>query len=115
MSVHGTHYGLSAVAQMTTADAALFYAERLGFRVIPIPHGQKRPHLSNWQQVATSDPEGVRRLFIGHQGNIGIVCGPESRIIVIDVDPPDGCATLSGLEEQLGPLPATLTEKTGRG
>ena len=95
-------------------DAALRYAA-LGWRVLPVKARSKSPILNNWPKEATNDPERVRQMFANHPGNIGVACGAGSGIVVLDVDMPDGEETLKKLEAEYGPLPATLTQRTGSG
>lgn len=47
--------------------------------------------------------------------NVAIRTGAESGMFVVDVDGPEGTATLNALEETYGPLPPTLTFLTGKG
>lgn len=48
--------------------------------------------------------------------NVGVACGADSNLFVLDVDPPHGGdATLKALEERHGSLPATLRARTGSG
>lgn len=50
------------------------------------------------------------------RAGVGIITGETSGIVVIDVDPRHGGdATLAALEEVHGPLPVTLTARTGGG
>ncbi|MCH7898666.1 MAG: bifunctional DNA primase/polymerase, partial [Proteobacteria bacterium] len=46
------------LAECETLAAALSYAE-LGWRVHPLPPGQKAPPLTRWQDLATTDPATV--------------------------------------------------------
>ena len=98
----------------TTSDAALHYAAD-GWRVIPIPSRMKRPVIKEWPKVASNDPNVVSQMFEVHDGNIGVVCGAGSGIVVIDIDLPDGPETIKALEAKFGPLPETRTQRTGRG
>ena len=47
--------------------------------------------------------------------NIGIATGSSSGIFVVDVDGRSGRASLEALRQKHGPLPKTVTVKTGRG
>lgn len=96
-----------------TLATALHYASVLGWRVIPIPPRMKRPMIKAWQEKASNNPDVVAQLFNGHSGNIGVVCGIGSGLVVIDVDLPAGAETMKALESEFGPLPDTLTQKTG--
>jgi hypothetical protein len=63
---------------------------------------------------ATTDPEQIRKWFDGKAANIGIRTGKESGLLVLDVDGEDARKTIKSLSDKLGPLPRTLTAKTGR-
>ena len=111
-----------------TLESALGYAER-GFSVIPV-HGiadgkctcddeecsrpGKHP-LKKWQryQREPADSDRVRAWFENHpERNIGIVTGGVSKIAVLDIDGPEGVASLkaAGID-----LPETPTALTGGG
>ena len=67
---------------------ALYYASR-GWRVFPvIPDGSKRPAITDWPNVASADPSRVESWWSHtyHGYDIGIVCGPESDLLVVDID-----------------------------
>lgn len=50
------------------------------------------------------------------EANIGVVTGPSSGVVVIDVDPRGGGdSTLADLESRVGPLPPTVISLTGGG
>lgn len=91
----------------------------LGWRVIPIPFGEKGPKMENWLEVATSDHAKIDEYWPddGPSMNIGVVTGSISGITVIDVDIADGkpgAETWAGLIEKHGE-PATLMSITGSG
>ena len=68
----------------------LEYARR-GWRVVPIPRGQKRPAMSGWQNFEAT-VEAVPRLFGGGE-NVGVLLGPRSADLVdIDLDCPEALA-----------------------
>ncbi|WP_294446955.1 DUF927 domain-containing protein [uncultured Mailhella sp.] len=98
----------------TILDYALEYGQR-GWAPIPLTAHTKEPCLRGWPNVASSDEAYIRQIFTHHNGNIGIVCGKKSSLLVIDVDMPDGPASLEQLESQLGKLPDTLSQTTGGG
>ncbi len=104
--------------------AAEMYAE-LGLSVVPL-HGivdgrctcespdcgrsiGKHPVARDWQKRASSDVDTVREAFRGHRGNVGIMMG--SRFVVFDVDGDEGYRSI----ESLGPLPETMTSRSGSG
>lgn len=106
------------MAKTNTLEAtALDYLAR-GWSVIPFLPRDKRPAL-RWQafQERLPSEDEVRDWF--HRwpaGNLGIVTGALSGLIVLDVDPKHGGeASLRALEEEHGPLPVTLEAVSGGG
>lgn len=95
--------------------AAIRYAEYYGFRVLPVQFRGKSPMLKDWVKNASKDPAAVAKMFTCHTGNLGLACGVESGLLVIDVDLPDGQSTMEKLQEELGALPPTLAQRTGSG
>lgn len=105
---------------------------RQGFRIVPIhtpgPRGcscekgstcggstGKHPRLSAWQIDATSEAETICRWWRSWpDANIGLAMGGASRLVAVDIDGPEGLATLTRLEAQHGTLPFTLTSRSGR-
>lgn len=77
----------------------------------------KHPYGGNgWQARATAEPEQLRALLREHpDANIGIATGTASGIIVLDVDGPEGEATLAQYEAKHGPLPPAPEVRTARG
>ena len=98
----------------TMLDYALEYGQR-GWAPVPLVANSKKPCLHDWPNVTSSDEAYIRQHFTHHNGNIGIVCGQKSSLLVIDIDMPDGPASLEQLESQLGKLPDTLSQTTGGG
>jgi len=90
-------------------DAALSYAAR-GWPVHPLKPLMKKPMFDDWPSLASTD-SAVIRYWWGQtpDANIGVVTGQRSGLLVLDVDGPEGRASLEGLE-----VPATLTQDTGR-
>ena len=128
---------------MNIAQEALALAAR-GWRVIPeygiddgvctcragasCPSPGKHPRLSGWQVKASTDGETIKEWWRRWpDSNVGIVTGPESGLLVIDVDTEtcadadgniqqtDGEDTLRVLEAKHGPLPTTVEVTTGSG
>jgi hypothetical protein len=100
------------------ARSALWYAQKMGWRVFPCLAGRKEPAIRAWQHNATNDPRQVRTWWsIRSEQNIGVACGPDSGLWVLDVDAgeKDGEASLEVLQRRFGRLPATLEQRTGGG
>jgi hypothetical protein len=111
----------SAIADDDKLDRALALAA-LGFRVFPLVEGGKVPAIDGWQAKASSDPERIRRWWVGpvmgweQDYNIGIATG--HGLAVLDVDDKGdrrGSEALAALEREHGPLPATLVSRTPSG
>jgi len=106
---------------------ALHYG-RLGWRIVPTyfptprgcsckhggkcPDPGKHPALKGWQAAATCDLRQIENWWKGkYRGhNIGLLTGPESGVIVLDVDDEEGAYLLA--EKGLDPGPVAIT---GRG
>lgn len=89
-----------------------------GFYIFPVRPKGKIPLIVGWQQQATTDRNKIMCwLADQYQGsNIGILTGPKSGILVLDVDPRnDGDETLKVLEKRLGNLPRSPRVLTGGG
>jgi hypothetical protein len=70
--------------------AAREYVGR-GWRIVPIPHGQKKPAMSGWQDLEAT-AETVPRLF-GNGENVAVLLGPRSgHLVDIDIDCPEALA-----------------------
>ena len=121
-----------------TARAALALAER-GFAVFPLHTPDKRetggcscrdrectsvgkhPRTMKGLHDASTDPEQIRKWWgIWPAANIGIATGREipggGYLAVLDIDPRnDGDSSVEELEQKHGPLPVTVTVRTGGG
>jgi putative DNA primase/helicase len=98
-----------------TLEAALDYAA-LGFSVFPCCFQLKEPATRRGFYNATTNPATIRRCFGSTQAyNIGIRTGLASGVWVLDVDGPEGAASLRALEERNGPLPTTRRSQSARG
>lgn len=111
--------------------AALAYASR-GWAVIPAhgvsPRGRctcgspscaspaKHPLTRHGLQDATTDPSMIRRWW-GQwpRANVAVRTGVESGLVVLDIDLPDGFASLRRLEGRHAPLGRSLVARTGSG
>ena len=105
-------------------EEALAYARR-GWAIFPAPPGAKKSHKAaehsngvRWG--ATGDAEQIRADFAKWpEANVGIACGAESGIFVVECDTPvghdvDGIASLRALEAEHGAL-ETLTAESPTG
>ena len=101
-----------------TCEAAALAYQQLGWSVIPLRHGEKIPILP-WQeyQDRRANEDEIRAWFKRWpRANLGIVTGPISGLVVLDVDPRHGGEeSLRLWSERHGPLPATAEAITGRG
>lgn len=70
-----------------------------GWKVLPIPFGSKHPAENAWNTRPSLEPEDVEHME--HDCGLGIQTGPESGIIVIDVDDPAKLAELPDFEPGL--------------
>ena len=79
----------------------------------------KHPRTRHGVKDATKDPNKIREWFgKWPDSNIGIATGGESEIVVLDVDVKKGkpgLESLKELQDQIGPLPNTLTCQTPSG
>jgi putative DNA primase/helicase len=77
----------------------------------------KHPRTLHGVKDATTDAGQVRSWWAETPlANVGIATGPPSGILVLDVDPRHGgTETLQKLEAEFGPLPVTVTARTGGG
>lgn len=94
--------------------AALFYAGS-GWRVIPL--NGKIPLTSHGSKDGTTNSEIIERWWDQWpQANVGICTGPESGLLVIDVDPRNGGTdSVAALCDQHGRLQSAMCVATGGG
>lgn len=94
--------------------AASVYA-KLGWRVLPVEPGGKRPILKDWPTAASNDAATVAAWVAENPtANIGVATG--DTFFVLDVDPDNGgVESLAALEVEHGPLPVTVCQRTGSG
>lgn len=116
----------------TMLKAAIAYAERLKFPVIPLhfiidgkctcrnpncDNEGKHPRIKDWQINAALDRKSIMKWF-NHwpASNIGLPTGSTSGFFVLDVDvDKGGLESLEELQEKNGPLPDTVQQITGSG
>lgn len=95
-------------------DEALKYAANQ-WRVFPC-NVNKAPLVSDWPNAASTDPESIRAWWKKWPGaSIGCPMGALRGAWVLDIDLPDGPASLAALEAEHGALPATVEQRTGGG
>jgi hypothetical protein len=101
---------------LTSNDVAVAAAEyqSLGFAVLPLVFGTKRPATAHGYRDASIDPGQIASMFATRR-NIGIRTGG-GRQLVIDVDPRSGgLASIDRLTAVHGSLPATARVNTRDG
>lgn len=100
---------------MSAVEHALGYA-RGGFGVFPVDPASKRPRTAHGFKDASVDERTVRRMFGAAPGaGVGIATGGHTRLVVVDVDVPEGIAGMAEAVDRLGPLPDTPTVRTPSG
>jgi hypothetical protein len=95
-------------------DAALALAGR-GWQVFPLKARDKIPATRNGFKDASSDPDGLKRLFCRPDLNLGLATGPGSGLWVLDLDGADGISAFEQIEQQHGKIPQTVEVRTGGG
>lgn len=108
-----THPGATRARPLRSEllSAALGYAGR-GWPVFPCKPGDKKP-LVRWREKASTDPRRITAWWSKWPAaNVAVVTGPDSGLLVLDVDDPAG---LDDLEGEHGELPKTYTTATGSG
>ena len=83
-------------------------------------HPGKHPWNCKWGSDATISAKQIKAWWRAHpRANIAIATGAASQLFVLDVDAHSvdkgGRASLARLQERFGPLPKTLTARTGGG
>ena len=103
--------GQTALAMATTSN------KWRGWHVFPIAPRAKLPVTANGLKDATQDLDRIRAFWMRHpEHNIGVRCGIESGIVVLDVDERHGGGdSLAELEKEHGKLPKTLSVVTPSG
>ena len=89
---------------------------KLGWLVFPVAEAGKTPVYKGGCRDATrSLQRAVNHWQRYPNHNYGIATGGPSGIFVLDIDPPQGEASLATLCSKYGPLPATVTVITAKG
>jgi Bifunctional DNA primase/polymerase, N-terminal len=69
-----------------TGEAAAAYI-RAGWRVVPIPHGQKGPALPDWQKLEIAEADLGACFPAGVESNVGLLLGePSGGLVDVDLD-----------------------------
>lgn len=97
--------------------AAIAYAARFGWSVLPLRARGKLPATAHGVHDATTDRTIIASWWTrAPAGNVGLACGAPLGAFVVDVDPRSGGdETLAGLEQEHGQLPTTPRALTGGG
>ena len=99
----------------TPLQTALSLASR-GLRIFPCRPRDKRPAVFEGVKRATTDQNTIAGWWGANpEFNIGLACGAQSRVFVVDVDGVDAEAELAKLEQQHDALPPTAESLTARG
>ena len=110
----GRRKSTTAMRPNRVVRAAIDYAQR-GWRIVPVPPGEKSPRLKGWPDRATTDVDQLARWFVGNPNlNVALATGGQSGVVVIDLDGPEGEATWTDLQDSYHPAPATLTCRSPR-
>lgn len=105
-------------------EAAVSYVERGWTVVFPLDKsGDFRGPKANggpgsWKETTATTSQEVRRIYREedvHPKVVAVLVGPESGMMALDWDGPDGLKTRAQWEEDHGPLPPTLSSRTGSG
>lgn len=108
------------MARNAIRDAALSYAER-GWLVNPLRPGSKALAFGGEDvlALASRDPAQIEAWWREDaRRNVGLVPGPQSGLVVLDIDVKNGARgleALAALESTYGPLPPTRREATPSG
>jgi hypothetical protein len=96
-------------------DALLWNYVKFGWPVFPC-NRDKTPATKHGFKDATLDADQIKTWWRENaEYSIGLPTGNVSGVWVLDVDLPDGPATLEALEKKYGELPKTKRQQTGSG
>ena len=102
--------------RMTPAEAAAWYAQQLGWRVLPIRPRAKTPLLDHWPERASTDLETIRSWWRQWpDAGAGILTGAPSGLAVLDVDGDVGEDSAHALIKANGAISDTVEALTGGG
>ena len=97
-------------------ESALFYAS-IGWKIFPLAPGQKTPITAHGVKDATGDIEQIKKWWNDTPtANIGLACGKESGVYVVDVDV-SASGDVNGYDslKEFPELPKTVKQDTPRG
>ncbi|MBM3566820.1 MAG: DNA primase [Alphaproteobacteria bacterium] len=98
------------------AVAVRVYAKRWLFDVFPCRPRGKEPMLRGWQVATTIRSQTIADRWLGKPtANIGLPTGDRNGVFVLDIDGPEGLASLERLVAANGPLPKGPVQQTGGG
>jgi hypothetical protein len=102
-------------APMPALPAEIAAAAARGWRLFPVEAHGKKPLVKQWEKFATNDLAKLTAWAAQFpKRNWGVATGTGSGLAIVDIDGPEGRASLADLERQGLSLPATLTVTTGR-
>jgi hypothetical protein len=102
--------------QLSALGLSAVRLAQFGFHVFPIAPMAKTPVTQHGLLDATRDVERITHFWLEHpEHNVGIRCGIESELVVLDVDGDEGYDSLKELEDHYERLPLTACVKTPRG
>jgi hypothetical protein len=111
----GAASGSAGPALSSLGQAACSFASR-GWLVFPLRRNSKEPATRNGLNDAKVELPVIEATWRQHPSlNVGIRCGRESGLIVLDVDGDDGMESLRKIEQARGKLPLTASVRTPRG
>ncbi len=93
-------------------EKAAHYWAGLGYRLLWCSPDKRPAALWGYGKKGTTDVGELMRVY---QPGYMLAGSPPEDVVIIDVDMPEGPETLRKLEEELGPLPETLTTRTQKG
>jgi hypothetical protein len=94
-------------------EAAIGYGV-LGWRVVPLLPGTKKPFWQDWPSKASSDAESIERWWQDRPtANVGVQMGQSSNLVDIETDSPSEEAAVAELFD--GEPPVTLCFRSARG
>lgn len=98
-------------------DSALEYREEFGFSVIPVNPESKKPLVKTWKPYQTEKPsiEQINEWWNRwSKAAIGIVTGPVSSLLVLDIDDPEGWKYVTETK-RIGSEPTPIARTGGGG